>query len=60
MSENQRVLIVQIATLREMQLEDIRSATFTGWKLDAVIAHDERERKISELVRQLKSLGKTA
>ena len=53
---NRHGLIAEIAKLREQQLEDIRNATFVGWKPESVAAHDTREHRIAELVRQLASL----
>jgi len=55
-STKQAALIAKIAHLREQQLEDIRNATFVGWKPESVAAHEKRERQITELQRQLASL----
>jgi len=58
-SNKHALLTAEIAKLREQQLEDIRDATFMGWKPESVAAHDGRKRQIAELEGQLASLDET-
>jgi hypothetical protein len=55
-SAKHAALTAEIARLCEKQLEDIRNATFLGWKPQSVAAHDGRKDQIAELRRQLAGL----
>jgi hypothetical protein len=58
-SNKHAALTAEIAKLHEEQLEDIRDATFMGWKPESSAAHDSRKRQIAELEGQLASLDET-
>ena len=58
-STKHALLTAKIAALRKQQLEDIRDATFMGWKSESVAAHDRRKGQIADLERQLTSLDET-
>jgi hypothetical protein len=53
---NKRTLQAAIAKLRGQQLADFSSATFFGWSPESAAAHDKRECRVAELVRQVASL----
>lgn len=58
-SNKHALLTAKMVALRQQQLEDIRDATFMGWRPESVAAHDSRKRQIAELEGQLASLDET-
>jgi len=58
-SNKHALLTAKMVALRQQQLEDIRDATFMGWRPESVAAHDGRKRQIAELEGQLASLDET-